>query len=228
VAGRFRVSAAALVAVALVSATVPSTAGAQSACVGLGGVVDLGQNCDVHASAPGYVVEISFPTDYPDQQSLADYLIPLRTDFIEFAGGPPPHDWPYTLTVDSTTYASGDVTRGTRSLVLTVGQDANPHPVTWYKSFNFDLGRGRPITLESLLGPGVRPVDAVYPAVRRELEKRWQPEVLDAMLGEVDDDTFANFVLTDDAVIFYFGQGRLLGHPDGPLEVSVSKSALGL
>ncbi len=46
------------------------------------------------------------------------------------------------------------------------------------------------------------------------------------MLGDVDDATFQNFALTDDAVIFYFGQGQLLGHPQGPLEVSVPRTEL--
>jgi hypothetical protein len=36
-----------------------------------------------------------------------------------------------------------------------------------------------------------------------------------------DEYTFQNFALTDHAVIFFIGQGHLLGHPEGPLEVSV-------
>ncbi len=43
--------------------------------------------------------------------------------------------------------------------------------MTWYKAFNYDLERRAPITLDTLLKPGTKPVDAVYPAVRRELEK---------------------------------------------------------
>jgi hypothetical protein len=225
---RMRVRIAAAVAGALLFAIVPGVAAAESACAALGGHVDSERSCELRDSAPGYLVEFSFPTDYPDQQSLADYLGPLKDDFVDFAGGPPPHDWPYTLTVTSATYRSGDAATGTQSLVLTMSQDANPRPVTWYQSFVYDLARGRPITLENLFAAGVDPMDVVYPEVRRELEKRWPPEVFATMVGEVDEDTFADFALTDDAVIFFFGQGRLLGHPDGPLEVSVQKDALGL
>ncbi len=223
-----RVYAANVMAGALLIAASPGAAGAQTACAGLDGTVEQGQTCEVLASASGYLVEFSFPSDYPDQQSLADYLIPLKHDFIEFAGGPPQHDWPHTLTVTPTTYRSGDAATGTQSLVLTISQDANPHPVTWYRSFNFDHGRGGPITLDDLFGAGINPMDVVYPEVRRELEKRWQPDVLTTMVGDVDSDTFANIAITDDAVIFFFGQGQLLGHPEGPLQVSVSKAALGL
>jgi len=228
VLARMRVRIAVAVAGALLAATVPGSAAAESPCGDLGGRIDSGRNCEYRASAPGYLVEISFPSGYPDQRSVVDYLNPLKNDFIEFAGGPPPHDWPYTLTVTSTTYRSGDVDTGTQSLVLTMSQDANPHPVTWFKSFTFDVARGRPIALENLFAAGTVPADVVYPEVRRELEKRWSPEVFETMVGEINSGTFANFALTDDAVIFFFGQGQLLGHPEGPLEVSVSKDALGL
>ena len=52
------------------------------------------------------------------------------------------------------------------------------------------------------------------------------PDVLASMLGDVDDATFQNFALTDDAVIFFFGQVHLLGHPEGLLEVSVPRIEL--
>ena len=111
-------------------------------------------------------------------------------------------------------------------MVLEMSQDANPHPVYWYKTFNYDLDAQAPITLDTLFKPGMEPLDVVYPAVRHELEKRWQAEVLASMLGPVDDATFENFALTDDAVIFFIGQGQLLGHPEGPVEVSVPRAEL--
>ena len=61
-------------------------------------------------------------------------------------------------------------------------------------------------------------------AKRAALEKRWEPRVLASMRGPVEDATLKNFALTDDAVIFFFGQGQLLGHPEGPIEVAVPKA----
>lgn len=94
------------------------------------------------------------------------------------------------------------------------------------EAFNYDNGSRVPIELDSLLAPGARPLDIIYPTVRQELEKRWAPEVLTSMLGKVDDATFGNFAITDEGVIFYFGQGQLVGHAEGPLEVSVPRSEL--
>ncbi|MEV3902576.1 esterase [Mycobacterium sp. NPDC050551] len=199
------------------------TAAAQSTCDSLAGTLGSDQTCHVEAAGAGYEVDLSLPHGYPDQQALTDYLVPLRGDFIEFAQSGPVHDRPYTLTATPTTYRSG---AGTESVVIQLSQDADPHPVSWYRAFNYDLGSHAPITLDTLFTPDVRPMDVAFPAVRHELEKRWQPEVLAEMLGDVDDDTFANFALTDDAVIFFFGQGQLLGHPEGPLEVSVPRAAL--
>ncbi|MGA5463388.1 esterase [Mycobacterium sp. NPDC050041] len=217
---RLRVTLAAIVLAGLFGS---GTAEAQSACDALAGTLGPDQTCHVEDAGAGYELNLDFPLGYPDQQALTDYLVPLRGDFIDFAQSGPAHDRPYTLTATPTTYRSG---AGTDSVVIQLSQDADPHPVSWYRAFNYDLGSHAPITLATLFTPGVRPVDVAFPAVRRELEKRWQPEVLAEMLGEVDDHTFANFALTDDAVIFFFGQGQLLGHPEGPLEVSVPRAAL--
>jgi hypothetical protein len=217
---------AAVAACVLVGVSATGTAGAQSACADLGGTVGSDQTCHARTVTPSYTLDFSFPTSYPDQQPLTDYLTQTRDGFIDFAKVPPEHDWPYSLVAKSTTYQSGWPGLGTQSVVLEMSQDANPHPMAWYKAFNYDLGKRGPITLDTLFKPGTKPLDVVYPAVRRELEKRWQPEVLASMLGDVDDDTFQNFALTDDAVIFFFGQGHLLGHPEGPLEVSVPRTEL--
>ena len=207
-------------------ATTPAIAGAQSACGDLGGTLNLEQTCELHDTTADYAIDLSFPVSYPDQQAMADYLVPLREGFVEFAQSPPEHSWPYSLRATPVTYQSGDAAAGTASVVLKLDQDANPHPVAWFKAFNYDVSAQAPISLATLFRPGIEPLDVVFPAVRRQLEKRWQPEVLASMLGPAENATFENFALTDDAVIFFIGQGQLLGHPEGPLEVSVPRTDL--
>jgi hypothetical protein len=202
-------------------------AATQSACDALGGSVDQNQICHVHSQAAGSTVDFSFPTGYPDQQSVADYLLSLRDDFVHFAQLPVHSTSPSSLVAKPTTYQSGNPFWGTQSLVLEIRQDIAPRPVTWYKAFDYNLGARAPMTLDNLFTPGTKPLDVVFPAVRRELEKRWQPDVLTSMLGRPNDVTFANFALTDDAVIFFLGQGQLLGHSAGPVQVSVPKSEFG-
>jgi hypothetical protein len=219
---------AAVAACVLVGVAATGTAGAQSACENLGGTVGPDHTCHARTVTSGYTLDLSFPTTYPDQQPLTEYLIKTRDGFADFAQLPPDHDWSYSLLVKSTTYQSGPPDSGTQSVVLRLSQDANPRPVTYYKAFNYNLDTQAPIALDTLFEPGARPLDVVFPAVRRELEKRWQPEVLASMLGPASDSTFENFALTDDAVIFFIGQGQLLGHPDGPLEVTVPRTELGL
>lgn len=124
------------------------------------------QICQTHDIGAGYAVDLSFPVDYLDQESLGDYLIPLRNDYVDFAQSPPGHDWPYTLTATSTTYRSAG-SPGTQSVVLWMIQDVNPHPVAWYEAFNYDPGAHASITLDK---PGTKALDVVFPAVRRELE----------------------------------------------------------
>ena len=204
-----------------------ATAGAQSACGDLGGTLSSDKTCEVHIATADYAIDLAFPINYPDQHAIADYLIPLRDHFVTFAHSPPEHSWPYSLRATPVTYQSGGATARTASVVLKMTEDSNPHPVAWFKAFNYDLGTRVPITLATLFKPGLKPLDVVFPAVRRELEKRWRPEVLESMLGSAEDATFQNFALTDDAVIFFIGQGQLLGHPEGPLEVSVPRTELG-
>ncbi|MCT7656988.1 esterase [Mycobacterium deserti] len=201
-------------------------AAAQSACADLSAAVAADQTCHTHSAGLGYTVDVSFPTDYPDRQALTDYVMPLRDDFVDFVSTSPAHQRPYSLVVEPTTYHSGGAS-GTHSVVLELIQDSNPRPMAWYKTFNYDSAARTPITLRTLFVPGADPMAVAFPAVRRQLEKRWRPDVLDDMLGVVEESTFQEFALTDHAVIFFFGQGWLLGHPEGPLEVVVPREDFG-
>ena len=96
--------------------------------------------------------------------------------------------------------------------------------MTSYKAFNYDLNTHVPITYDTLFKPGTNPLAVLDPIVERELERRghtiMQPfNVLGAK-------SYQNFALSDDAVIFLFGQGVLLAEVDGPLEVSVPRTEL--
>jgi hypothetical protein len=203
-------------------------AGAQSACADLGGTVGPDQICQFHTATPSYKIDFSFPVDYPDQQPVTDYLTQQRNGFIEFAGLPAARSYPapYQLLARGQTYRSGTPTTGTQTLLLRMGQDAQPHPRGWFKAFNYDLGKQSPITFDTLFKPDSSPLDVIYPYVQQTVQKRSRSTTLPTLNGGLDVESYRNFAITDDAVIFFFDQGQMTSHAEGELEVPIPRTEL--
>jgi hypothetical protein len=219
--------AAILVAGVLAYSTVISAAAAQSACVDLGGTVGHDQICSVHTSNSTYTLDITFPNDYPDQQALTAYLTQARDGFVNVSEMPGSYNLPYELDAKGTGYRTSPPTGVTQSVVFTMWQNVGGlHPQTWYKSFNWDVGKKVPITFDTLFKPGTKPLDVIYPAVEQYIQK--QQGLIDGIPASVglDASKYQNFALTDDAVIFYFGQGELFAEAAGPVEASVPRATL--
>ena len=161
-------SVSALVLAGAIAAATPA-AGAPQSCAELGGVVQAGGACRVQANEPAYLMNITFPLDYPDEQAILDYISQTRDGFVNVASSPDPRNHPFELDVDSESLASAR----TRSVVLTLFQDAGgAHPTSWFKSFTFDTVRGTPVTFDTLFAPDADPLQAVFPIVQRELESK--------------------------------------------------------
>src|SRR5258705_10163006 len=204
-----------------------STAAAQSACADLGGTVGPDGVCSVHTSNSSYTLDITFPNDYPDQQALTAYLTQARDGFVNVSEMPGSYNLPYELDAKGTGYRSGSPTAGTQSVVLTMWQNVGGvHPQTWDKAFNWDVAKKAPITFDTLFKPGAKPLDVIYPAVEQYIQK--QQGLIDGIPPNVglDPSKYQNFALTDDAVIFFFGQGELLAESAGPVEASVPRVTL--
>ncbi|TVX98110.1 DUF3298 domain-containing protein [Mycolicibacterium porcinum] len=201
-------------------------AAAQSACADLGGTVDGDQTCQVHTANATYTLDYTFPVDYPDQQAVAAYLIQTRDGFVNVSGMPGSRDQPYVLDAKGTAYSSGTPAR-TQSLVFEVYQNVGgAHPQTWYKTFNYNVATRAPITFDTLFKPGSRPLDVVFPIVQRELQKQSGVEQAIAPTVGLDPVHYQNFAITDDAVIFFFGQGELLPEAAGASQANVPRSAV--
>jgi hypothetical protein len=221
---------AVVIACVLVGGSGTGTAGAQSACADLGGAVDPEHTCHVHADTSTYTLDYTFPVDYPDQPALSDFLTQERDGFVNWVAkyGPAGPDLPYQDVVTATAYRSGAATTGTQSLVFKIhdntGAAHRGHPDTRFKAFNYDLGKGGPITFDTLFKPGTKPLDVIYPAVQRELAKNQAPAA--PTFNGLDVNSYQNFAITDDAVIFFFGENRLIQDDNGPHEVSVPRTDL--
>ena len=219
--------AATLVAGVLACLTGTSAADAQSACADLAGTVGDDGICTVHTANATYTLDMTFPNDYPDQQALTSYLTQARDGFVNVSEMPGSYNLPYELDAKGTGYQSGSPSTGTQSVVLTMWQNVGgAHPQTWYKSFNWHLAKKAPITFDTLFKPGSKPLDVIYPAVEQYLQK--QQGVIDGISPSVglDQAKYQNFALTDDSLIFFFGQGELFAESAGPLEASLPRATV--
>lgn len=193
---------------------------APSACSDLGGTVDGDRTCQVHAATSTYTLDFTFPVDYPDQRALTATLTKLRDQFIDLVDERPLRDTPYALAITGTAYRSS----GTESLVFEdYMETGGAHPETYYEALNYDLGSGTPITLDTLFKPGTNPLAVLDPIVRQELANRVGGEADDNPVGVT---AYEHFAITDDAVLFFIGQGMWIMEAAGPQEVPVPRSEL--
>lgn len=217
-----RILSLAAACVGVAALTAPAAVAAPQSCAALGGVVQ-GVDCHVQAGDPAYTMEMTFPLDYPDEQAIVEYLTQTRDGFINVAKSPDVLHQPLEMDVTAESLRSAK----TRSVVLKLFQDVgSAHPSTWYRSFTFDTARGKPVTFDTLFAPDSKPLDAIFPIVQRELETET------GLAGSIspgdgrDPTHYQNFAITDDSVIFYFGQAELLPSYAGETSATVPRSAL--
>ncbi|MEB3034275.1 esterase [[Mycobacterium] nativiensis] len=203
------------------------TAQAASPCAELGGSLESGL-CHVHSSTASYTLDMKFPVDYPDQQTLTDYLVQNRDGFLTVAKSPGSRDMPYEMDATSEQHRSGQAPKGTQSVVLKIFQDlGGPQPSTWFQAFNYDLANRKPITFETLFAQGSKPLEAIFPVVQRDLERQTGvPAILISSGSGMDSSHYQNFAITNEEVIFYFAPGELLPLSSGPTTVKVPRTAM--
>jgi hypothetical protein len=200
---------------------------AEPGCTSMGGTVDAGRMCHVHVVDPAYTIDMTFPVDYPDQQALNDYLAQNRDGLVNVSTMSASRDLPHQMEVTSERYRSGQPPHGTASVVLKVFEDlGGPRPSTFFKAFSYDLQRHQPITFDTLFAPGSKPLEAIYPIVRRQLGR--QPGLVAAISPGtgLDSSHYQNFAITDEALIFYFAPGELLPPLAGSGQARVPRDAI--
>jgi hypothetical protein len=175
-----------------------------------------------HSDSPGYTIDISYPLDYPQPNAVSDFVSADRKEFTDWVSevGPDGRNRPYTYDVTGETLRSAQP--ATETLVLSIDNDTGlahqGHPQTSFKTFTFNLATHTPITFDTLFKPGAKPLDVLTPVVRHELH---------APMLELLPSDFRNFALTDDAVVFFFGEGQLIpGENNGPHRITVPRSEL--
>ncbi|MCV7412275.1 DUF3298 domain-containing protein [Mycobacterium florentinum] len=193
-------------------------------CAQLNGTIGPDQNCHVHSTTPTYKIDIGFPLDYPDMPAVTDFVKRDRDAFLDWVAKFGPSDGrgrPYEYQVTAKTFRSGPADSGTQSLVLKIDNDTGfaheGHPNTTFRSFNFDLGKRVPITFDTLFKPGTNPLEILNPITQREF---------DAPTVDLDEKTYQNFAITNEAVIFFFGQDQVVPDNAGPHKITVPRAEL--
>jgi hypothetical protein len=205
-------------------ATTSVAAQSQSACTELTGTVDRNGICRVRSATSTYKIDLSFPVDYPELPAVIAFLKRGRDDFIDWVatfGSRGGRDRPYQYVVTAKTFRSGTPESGTQSLVLQIDNDTGfaheGHPDTTFRAFDFDFGKRAPITFDTLFKPETKPLAVLNPIVQRDLN---------VPTADLDETTYQNFAITDDAVIFFFGQDQVAPDNAGPHKVTVPRSEL--
>lgn len=221
-------------AVSVLAATVTALSGLAGAgtaaaappkCEDVGATAGPGFTCQIQQTDPAYTLNISFPSDYPDQKAVVEYIKQTRDGFLNVAKTPDYRPMPYELDTTSVQYTSAVPPRGTQSVVFTTYQNVGgAHPQTFYKAFSWDQAYRKPITFENLFRAGTDPLPVIFPVVQADLARQSgipAPVLPDAGL---DPANYQNFAITDEAVIFFFGQGELLPEAAGAVQVSVPRA----
>ncbi|AKK26970.1 esterase [Mycobacterium sp. EPa45] len=196
-------------------------------CAAMGGTVEADNICHVRTVDAGYTMDLRFPTNYADERAVLDYLTQNRDGFTNVAQTPAVRNVQYEMDVTTQSFASGPPTGGTQSVVLKLFQDVGgAHPMTWYKAFTYDVAHRKPVTFETLFPPDAKVLNAIFPIVQRELERQTGITGAIATGDGLDPSHYQNFAITDDAVIFFFGQGELLPSDAGATSASVPRTAL--
>ena len=219
--------AAALAAIA-VALTIPAVAQAKpkNYCTDIKGV-DTGTVCTIALTDPGYLVDISVPSNFPDMKSLTQFVAQTRDAFLNTARSSTPRARPYALDITGATYNSYVPPRGQLSVVLKVYQNVGgAGPRTTFKSFVWDQAYRKLVTYETLWRPETDPLPVVFPAVQAELEKQTGSPVPISPAAGLDPANYQNFAITNDGVIFFFSQGGLLPEAAGATQVLVQRSVI--
>ncbi len=248
----FKVAAFATALVLFGSAGVAAAAPPKDYCTELKGV-NTGQTCKIQMSDAGYNLDISFPVNYPDEKSVADFITKERDDFLNVAKSSAPRDQPYQLTISSASYGSAIPPRGTEAVVLKVLENIGAaHPQTTFKSFNWDQAYRKAIVWTAApddknntpLWRVDDPLNTVAPIVQSELQKQTAPPVNQTQTAPpvnqmqtappvtiapavaYDPANYQNFAVTNDGVIFFFDQGHMLPDAAGATQVLIPRSAI--
>ncbi|MDX1889307.1 RsiV family protein [Mycolicibacterium sp. 050158] len=172
-------------------------------------------------------ITVKIPANYADQRAVEDYLNRTVDDYENDVRSLQPTPDGSSFTASGAFYESPRAGMQSDVLRITENVSGTAHPTTFYKSFTVDVASRQPIGLDQLFTPGTRPAEVLYPLVAKQLASpsRFGADfAIPAGIG-LDEATYQNFAVTDDAIHLFFGQYDL-GARAEPVEVILTKGAL--
>jgi hypothetical protein len=198
--------------------------------------VTQNNDCALHEEI-SFTFNASYPHDIAAQSPFAgsvmlNYINEERKQFWTNAtvGGTPEFfgSGPWTLDMSyETFYHSPSVVSVLFDMYTYTG---GAHPNTYFKTFTFDLENESLYTLEGLFQEGVDARETLAPIARVQLQQTLAdfPDFIDTGTEPHPDtttypglDNYANWVLTEDALVLYFPPYQVAPYVAGPQTVSI-------
>lgn len=187
------------------------------------GACEIGATIEVKIAYPLELVPYDFATAVIDEFikfRRTEFLQPIVDNFYPSPSGMLALQMDYELfsfsdTVISLLYTVYDYTGGA-------------HGMTTFQTYVFDLAGERVLTLNDIFQPGIDPLATVQPLARQILETQltelggMAPDAtwLDQGTAPIPEN-YANWVLTPDALVFYFPPYQVAAYALGPQIVSI-------
>ncbi|HML22539.1 MAG TPA: DUF3298 domain-containing protein [Aggregatilinea sp.] len=170
-------------------------------------------------------------TAYPfADQVVNDYFTEARNSYITellSAGFMPTPGYIWAFQADYETFDFSDTLVSYNFTVYTFTGGA--HGMTTFKSFVFDLANEKVLALEDLFQPGTDPLAVIAPVAQAKATEQLS-EMTDAgwiAQGTAPDPAnYANWVVTPDALVFYFEPYQVAAYAAGPQTISIPWSEL--
>lgn len=213
-----------------VGMSVPVFAQQEDTCLDLGGMFDSTTN--ICSFANGLTIEIDYPTEFDTYPAstmtvIDQFLIDRQEEIVAAAAADPAPPGPYFLSIETDIFAYDSYVR---SVLFTIRDyTGGAHPNLYYATYTFDTRDGHFIDPEDLFIPGSDPLATIFPIVQADLA---------AQMGSGADltwinsgtgtnfDNYANFVLTNSALIFYFPPYQVAPYAAGAFNVEVPLSSI--
>lgn len=184
-----------------------------------------GDPCTITETTDTYEITVTYPaafvSEYPfTETAIDDFLTTVQENFktaaaevdTDLAPGP------LTQIITFTEYPYSDDLVGIRFIVSEYLGGANPN--AFVRTFTFDVEDEEPVTLDDLFRPGTNYLERLSTLAEADLREQFGDAVFVDGLAPTEEN-FANFNLTDNALLFTFNEYQAAPGAAGTPEVEI-------